>query len=359
MKPGKIEIFYVLAVLLPILILAGCGGGGGHSSSTSTPTQMISGTAAAGWPLTGTVTIKDSKGATNSTTSDVAGAYSINVTGMTAPFMLMASGSIAGVSTQLYSGATQADIGGTINITPLTDLIIANVAGEIAANYYGSGNFSSLTANNLNTQDVKLQAELSPISLGISGFPVSTSDLLRTVSFLTNNTGLDALIDLVTVADNAATNSATITNITNQQTVTVEFATQTYSSNANFATPATTTTASVSAITSITSFFSSFFTNLTASIATNQTLATDQSLLNLFDQSLFLNNGQELTAFLTALDSTTNTGLTLNGLSILALDPVGGTATVNFTTNAGFATQTQTMKFILVNGSWLAEGNLN
>ena len=357
MKPRKIEIFYIVVVLLPIFIIAGCGGGGGHSGSTSTPTQMISGVAAAGWPLTGTVTIKDSKGATNNTTSDVTGAYSINVTGMTAPFVLMASGTIAGVSTQLYSGATQADIGGNINITPLTDLIISNVAGEISANYYSSGNFSNLTADNLNTQDVKLQDVLQPISSGVPGFPASSIDLLRTSSFLTNNTGLDALIDLVTITDNVPTNSATITNVTNQQAVTVNFATQTYT---NTFSTATTTALSVNDISSIITFFSNFFNTLSESITTNQTLATNSGLLNLFDGATFLNNGQNLSAFLTSLTSTTNIGLTLNGLSILALNHVGssGTATVNFTTNA-LPTTTQTMNFILVNGSWLAEGNLN
>lgn len=360
MKPGKIHIyiFYTLAVLLPIFIITGCGGGGGKAGTSSQPptTQTISGVAAAGWPLTGTVTIKDSRGVTSSTTSDVTGVYSINVTGMTAPFVLMASGSIAGVSTQLYSGATQADIGGNINITPLTDLIISNVAGEIAATYYSTGNFSNLTAANLNTQDVKLQDLLQPILSG-AGITSTSIDLLRTLFFETNNTGLDAVIDLLTVTDNSATNSATITNVTNQQTITVVFATQTYSSNANFTTPATTTqtTASITDITAIISNLNNFFNILSASLANNQTLSTNSALLSLFDSGAFLNNGQNLTAFLTALQGV-NVG-SLNSLSILALNPVAGTATVNFTTNK--LGTTQVMHFILVNGSWVAQGNQN
>ena len=353
MKPKKRAIFYSLAVLLTIFLIAGCGGGGGKAGTTSTPAQnaIISGVAAAGWPLTGNVTIKDSRGVTKTVTSGVSGLYSIDVSGMTAPFVLVASGTIAGVSIQIYSGATQADIGGNINITPLTDLIISNVAGEIAANYYNSGNFSNLTADNLNAQDVKLQAVLQPISSGAPGFPASSSNLLRASSFLTNNTGLDAVIDLLTITDNSNTNSATITNVTNQQTVTANFVTQTYSGNFS---NATTTAQSITDITSIINFFS----NLSELFATSLPSATNSQLTSLFDIGTFLNNGQSLNSFLTALTSTsTNIGLTLNGLSILALDPVAGTATVNFTTNKSGTTQI--MKFILVNGSWLAEGNQN
>ena len=349
MKLKKTEIFYSLAVLLTIFLIAGCGGG---KAGTSTPAQSttISGVAAAGWPLTGNVTIKDSKGATTSTTSDVSGIYSIDVAGMTAPFVLMVSGTIAGVPITIYSGATQADIGGSINITPLTDLIISNVAGEISSSYYSSGNFSNLTADNLNAQDVKLQAVLQPVSSGIPGFPASSIDLLRTSTFLTNNTGLDALLDLLTITDNPTTNSATITNVTNQQTVDVNFTTQTYT---NTFSTSTTTSQSVSDISSIITFFDT----LSELFSTTLPSATNSTLLSLFDLTTFLNNGQNLSAYLAALTSSSaNIGLTLNGLSILALDPVAGTATVNFTTNTS-GTTTQTMKFILVNGSWLAEGN--
>ncbi len=352
MKPAGKGIFYRLAVLLPLfIVIAGCGGGGGKAGSTSTPpstTSIISGVAAAGWPLSGNVTIKDSRGVQKTVTIGVSGIYSINVNSMTAPFCLMADGTVAGVSTQIYSGATQADIGGNINITPLTDLIISNVAGEISSSYYSSGNFSNLTADNLNNQEVKLQAVLQPILSG-AGVPSST-DLLRTF-FETNNTGEDAVIDILTITDSASSNSATITNVTNQQTVTVNFATQTYT---NTFSNATTTANSVADISSIINFFDT----LSSLFATVLPSSTNPTLLSLFDENTFLNNGINLNAFLTNLTSnSTNIGLMLNSLSILALDPVTGTATVNFTTNK--SETTQTMYFIRVNGSWLAEGNLS
>jgi len=351
MKPGKRGLFFRYTVLLSIfIIIAGCGSGhGGHSGATSTSAQntTISGVAAAGWPLSGTVTIKDSKGATNSTTIGVSGQYTINVSRMTPPFVLMADGMVAGVSMQIYSGATQADIGGSINITPFTDLIISNIAGEISSDYYSGGNFSGLTADNLNAQDVRLEAVLQPI---LSAAGVSSSfDLLRTF-FETNNTGIDAVIDILTIAPvNGSTNSATITNVTTQQTVDVNFVTQTYT---NTFSSTTTTAQSIADIGSIINFFNT----LSELFATSLPSATNSTLLSLFDSATFLNNDQNLSAFLNALTSNSaNIGLTLNSLSIVALDPVAGTADVNFTTNK--VGTTQTMYFILVNGSWLASGN--
>ncbi|RYZ35486.1 MAG: cytochrome c, partial [Sphingobacteriales bacterium] len=49
--------------------------------------------------------------------------------GLTAPFVFRAEGRAGGSIYVLHSAATSADVGGTINITPLTDLVLANVAG--------------------------------------------------------------------------------------------------------------------------------------------------------------------------------------------------------------------------------------
>lgn len=113
------NIFVMLSLAL---LLAACGGG----STTDTPattvpplSSTISGTASKGAPITGSVTLKDSTGATktafiNSTT----GAFSIAVDGMTAPFMLEAG--------NLYSIANSIT---TTNINPFTDLCVRSAAG--------------------------------------------------------------------------------------------------------------------------------------------------------------------------------------------------------------------------------------
>ena len=144
--------FFTKAVALfviAVFALSGCGGGGGSSSGT-----VISGTAAAGAAIIGTATIKDSSTPpkTKSVTIAADGSYSIDVSELTAPFMLRADGDVGGRHYSLFSAATLADVNGTINITPLTDLIVANIAGDIAANYYNAGNFDNVTKTELDAQ---------------------------------------------------------------------------------------------------------------------------------------------------------------------------------------------------------------
>lgn len=111
---------YVRAVLVTGLLalsLAGCGGNDATSSATST---TLSGTAATGAPITNSdVLLKDSNGGTKNTITDASGKFSFDVSGLTPPFLLKTSVN----GTDLYSIATQA---GTVNIHPLTDLIVRN-----------------------------------------------------------------------------------------------------------------------------------------------------------------------------------------------------------------------------------------
>lgn len=122
------------------ILLAACGGAGGGGTSTGAASTTISGTAAGGAPLVGTMTVKDSKGIEKSKNIDLAagGAYSIDVTGLTPPFVLRADGTVGGQSVTYFSGTDSVITNGSINIniTPFTGLIIGNIAGQIAANYY-------------------------------------------------------------------------------------------------------------------------------------------------------------------------------------------------------------------------------
>ena len=186
--------------------------------------NTLSGTVAAGEPIVGTVTIKDSSRPSKErfVTIAAAGKYAIDISGLTAPFMLRADGAIRGRSYSIYSGATQADVGGTINITPLTDLIVANVAGQIAVNFYQAGNFSILTSASLNAAEALLQARLQPV---LAALGVNRIDLLRT-PFSANGTGIDAALGILRVTVDATTTKATITNDINDQQIIDDLAIQ-------------------------------------------------------------------------------------------------------------------------------------
>jgi len=141
---------------------------------------------------------------------------------MTAPFMLNAAGTVGGTTYNLHSVAVSTDINGNINITPLTDLIVANVAGQIASTYFAAGDFSGVTAAELAAQETALQARLQSVLTAVG--VADAIDLLR-ASFAIDHTGLDAALDVLRV--DIVGGTATITNIISNQQTTDDIASKT------------------------------------------------------------------------------------------------------------------------------------
>lgn len=115
----------VLSMMTLGLVLAGCGGGGPGGVSS----EVVSGTAAVGAPLSGQVSLKDSSTPALQKSAVIAsdGSYAIDVTGMKAPFVLQATGSADGEEYKLVSFAKGT---GTCNITPLTNAIVVTAASD-------------------------------------------------------------------------------------------------------------------------------------------------------------------------------------------------------------------------------------
>src|SRR5487761_2044927 len=157
--------------LAGVLALAGCGGGGGGTAAVApTPTStIISGTAAAGAPIVGTVSIRDSSNNPQPVKTGIPiaadGKYSVDVNGLTPPFAFLADGTVGGKRVQLYSAATQADVGGTINISPFTDLVVRNIAGTIATTLADaiSSKLPNLTTTQLDAKVKDLTDKLTPV----------------------------------------------------------------------------------------------------------------------------------------------------------------------------------------------------
>lgn len=216
-----------------LAFLASCGGGGGCNASSfafgsaageicknnqNPVSTSISGVAAGGAPIIGNVEITDSLGAKRGTLIRDDGTYAVDVGGMTGPFIVKASGTIGGVSVNYYSPATQADVGGNINVTPFTDLLLSSIAAKLVnLHLLDDANLSKLAASLTDakirsTQDA-LFAKLRPvlIQLGVT----DTIDLIRTV-FKADHSGLDALMDLVKVEFDADTSVAVLRNLITQ-----------------------------------------------------------------------------------------------------------------------------------------------
>jgi len=79
------------------LCLASCGGGGGAGSG-GTATSAVSGMAAAGSGIAGRVSIKDASGQERFVDT-ASGSFTLNVDGLTPPFLLKAQWTVSGVTT--------------------------------------------------------------------------------------------------------------------------------------------------------------------------------------------------------------------------------------------------------------------
>lgn len=338
-----------VVAMIGLAVLAGCGGSGGGTQATT-----LSGTAAAGAPIIGTVTIKDSttpEAQIKTVTIAADGKYTVDVTGLKAPYMVRADGYVGGNECHLYSAATSADVGGTINITPLTDLIVANIAGTIAHDYFESGKFTGLTAAEMTTQSEALKAKLLPIlqAAGVS----DSIDLLR-ASFSTDHTGLDAALDVLTVETDAATGVATITNIITQEKITSNVETGVYSGTL------TDTTGVATAVTDIQAI-SAGFAKFSALFATSLPSETNAALLALFDSATFMDDGRNLNAFVSGISTDKSIiGVSFTNISIISMDTVNGTAQVAFDViqNGKVMHDAPNSWFMIKkSGTWYMQGN--
>ena len=116
----KFNHLVLSSALISALSLTGCGGGGSSTTTgggISTPT--LSGIAAAGAPIIGTVTAKGALGNTISTLIEANGNYDVDVTGLTAPYRLRAVGTVGGRQYKLHSYAEEATAGATVTSHPL------------------------------------------------------------------------------------------------------------------------------------------------------------------------------------------------------------------------------------------------
>lgn len=348
--------------------LTGCGGGSSPAANTViTPPAaiLISGTAAAGAPVVGYVSVQDSSTKPQPVLTNIAiaadGKYSVDVAGLTPPFAIKAVGHVGGKQVTLYSTATSADVGGTINITPFTDLIVRNLAGTLSNtlidSYLSSGSLANLTAAQINAERDKLQAQLLPV-LQAAGLSTSI-DLLR-ASFNADGTGLDRFIDLVKV-DTTVPTAVTITNILDANASNIlTIDTQTGVTTGN-------TTLGATGITDATTaapidLIRQTFTSLNSYFATSLPSPTDLGLNALFAPT-FMWDGQNSSAWLTQV--TTNSKLIgmkfgTNGLVLDSIDLANGIAQVSFipVTASGVAMWgTLQIQMKIVGNAWLINGD--
>lgn len=215
----------VLLLALPSLgLLYGCNDGGDSASSApdTTTAQTLSGTAATGMPIvSGNVMVVCAGGPNLSTQTSVDGTWTVTLSGQTLPCAVQASGgTVNGIANAGMYHSIALNFG-TVNITPLTDLVVANLVGQVPSAWFNGLNGASLgqtaTTAAINTALANLRnalasvdgmaalANVNPMTTtftAVGGNPID--DMLEAFQAALANAGITYL-SVVTQAANGAT----------------------------------------------------------------------------------------------------------------------------------------------------------
>lgn len=197
MKKWQAIAFFI--IITSSLLLAGCGGGSGSSSPAYS--QTVSGVAAAGTPIVGTVYLEDSSEPAKeiSTQINSDGTYSLYTEGLTAPFILVADGTVNGQPCTLYS---LAGAPGVANVNPLTNLAVFQAA--VSVTLQSNEDFYNQYTTVIPQIQKLLQQLLTPYGAATTNFAFD--------SYPTNHSGLDLLFDMVAITVDISNGSLAITN---------------------------------------------------------------------------------------------------------------------------------------------------
>jgi len=189
----------LLGVFALSVFVASCGdsGGGGGGEGTSVSSQVVSGVAATGAPLAGQVTLRDSSPARKDKATSVGtdGSFAIDVSDMSMPYILKATGTVDGVSRTLYSFA---DNSGVANINPLSSVALASAAGvDDPAEAFEKSDSAALEKikSGMPVAIATLQEKLKPLLIA---FNATGTNPVKGV-FAADHDGLDGLFDNIKI----------------------------------------------------------------------------------------------------------------------------------------------------------------
>ena len=141
------------------LTLTGCGGGGANSIGAAAGT-MVSGVAATGLAIDkGSVSLRCSTGSTAPVTTAVDGSFSVDVSNVTLPCVARVDYTDSnGASHKLHS---LVKVAGNVNITPVTDMVVAKLSASGIAADVTADDVKSYTTQRIGTatQQVKTYLE--------------------------------------------------------------------------------------------------------------------------------------------------------------------------------------------------------
>ena len=197
---------FVLAIAaIPAALLTACGGGGSDSESSAPVTQpalTISGTAATGAAISGGLIDVKCAAGTGTATTIADGSYTVTISGGSLPCVMH----VTAGSTELYSLAA-AGGGDAVraNITPLSQLVAAQIAGADPATLFANFDASAqtrLSAANVATAIAAVTSALSG-AIDLTGIDPLKDPLVAANGGTAGNT-LDQKLDALKAALAAA-----------------------------------------------------------------------------------------------------------------------------------------------------------
>ena len=206
------QLGLVLLTCAAAAALTACGGGG--SSGTVAPASLsVSGTAATGAAIAaGVVTLKCVSGTSTAATTGVDGSFTIDVGSVTLPCVGRVDyKNAAGVAQQLHTFIATA---GTANITPMTELIVANLISGTAVDAFDKFDATKakvITATQLTAAIAAIKTYFGTLGLAVTEFP---TDPIGTKFVAKNGSAVgdkvDALLDAL--AAKLLSSSLTLSN---------------------------------------------------------------------------------------------------------------------------------------------------
>ncbi|NML97845.1 carboxypeptidase regulatory-like domain-containing protein [Paraburkholderia sp. RP-4-7] len=181
------------SIVVATSALVACGGGNDSGSSQG---ATVSGTAAVGAAMANASIVLTCKNGAGSATANASGAYSATFKFDGPCAITASSGTIA-----LHSFAAGA---GTYNVTPLTELLLSYLAGQLGTTVSGllsgiSSNTAFQSALSNSTVIANAQAAVAQLIKTQYGITLSSSSFL-TVSFTPGQPGADADLDTLLTA---------------------------------------------------------------------------------------------------------------------------------------------------------------
>jgi hypothetical protein len=187
------EILFA-ALIFP---LVACGGSGSQSGG-SLSDASVSGVAATGAPIVGTVTLKDSNGLLSGPVStDSEGRFSLATGGLTPPYLLKVEWTTGAQTQALFSATMEA---GSVHINPLTHLALALATGSDPATLFGATgtppDTTRISKATLTAAVGQIRTLLTPL---LMDYGITDFDPLNGHYVATPANRLDAMLDVITI----------------------------------------------------------------------------------------------------------------------------------------------------------------